>query len=122
MVRRARTARRTQALAAATTSPIPASRRAGGSDARLALRRHPEDILGDADIWEDTMDLDLTGKTALVTGSTAGIGRAIAAGLARQGATVWVNGRTAARVDAAIAAIRKDQPNAKLQGVAADGE
>jgi NAD(P)-dependent dehydrogenase (short-subunit alcohol dehydrogenase family) len=68
------------------------------------------------------MDLDLSGKTALVTGSTAGIGRAIAAGLARQGATVWVNGRTQARVDASIAAIRKDQPSAKLQGIAADGE
>lgn len=71
---------------------------------------------------EETVDLDLTGKTALVTGSTAGIGRAIAAGLARQGATVWVNGRTQPRVDAAIAAIRRDQPDAKLRGVAADGE
>jgi NAD(P)-dependent dehydrogenase (short-subunit alcohol dehydrogenase family) len=68
------------------------------------------------------MDLDLTGRTALVTGSTAGIGRAIAAGLARQGALVWVNGRTQARVDAAIAAIRAEQPAARLAGIAADAE
>jgi NAD(P)-dependent dehydrogenase (short-subunit alcohol dehydrogenase family) len=48
------------------------------------------------------MDLKLTGKLALVSGSTAGIGYAIAAGLAREGAHVIVNGRTAAAVDAAI--------------------
>ena len=40
------------------------------------------------------MDLDLSGKVALVTGSTAGIGLAIATGLAEAGAHVWVNGRT----------------------------
>jgi NAD(P)-dependent dehydrogenase (short-subunit alcohol dehydrogenase family) len=49
------------------------------------------------------MDLDLKGKRALVSGSTAGIGRAIAAGLAREGASVIVNGRTAAAVDKAVA-------------------
>jgi len=66
------------------------------------------------------MNLDITGKEALVTGSTAGIGIAIAAALAEQGAHVWINGRTQARVDAAIATIKKAQPKAKLSGVAAD--
>jgi hypothetical protein len=49
------------------------------------------------------MDLELRGKKALVSGSTAGIGFAIAAGLAREGVSVVVNGRTEARVRAAIA-------------------
>ena len=48
------------------------------------------------------MDLKLAGKTALVTGSTAGIGFAIAAGLAQEGASVIINGRTQARVDGAL--------------------
>ena len=50
------------------------------------------------------MKIDLSGKTALVTGSTAGIGHAIARGLASSGAAVVVNGRTKAKVDAAVAA------------------
>ena len=66
------------------------------------------------------MKLDLTGKRALVTGSTAGIGHAIALGLAELGASVWVNGRTQARVDAAIASIRAGVPEASLDGIAAD--
>ncbi|MFZ1939089.1 MAG: SDR family NAD(P)-dependent oxidoreductase [Terracidiphilus sp.] len=66
------------------------------------------------------MDLKLTGKTALVTGSTAGIGFAIAHALAREGAYVWVNGRTQARVDAAIASIKSDLPSATIAGIAAD--
>ncbi len=66
------------------------------------------------------MDLKLEGKTALVTGSTAGIGFAIARMLAREGALVHVNGRTQARVDAAIEAIRSDVPGAKVNGVAGD--
>jgi NAD(P)-dependent dehydrogenase (short-subunit alcohol dehydrogenase family) len=52
------------------------------------------------------MDLQLKGKIALVSGSTAGIGHAIAASLAREGARVIVNGRTAAAVDAAVAAMK----------------
>jgi NAD(P)-dependent dehydrogenase (short-subunit alcohol dehydrogenase family) len=66
------------------------------------------------------MKIDLTGKTALVTGSTAGIGLAIAKGLAGTGAEVVVNGRSQAKVDAAIAAIGKAVPGAKVKGVAAD--
>jgi NAD(P)-dependent dehydrogenase (short-subunit alcohol dehydrogenase family) len=66
------------------------------------------------------MNIDLRGKTALVTGSTSGIGHAIATGLAGAGAAVVVNGRTQGKVDAAVAAIRKAQPEAKISGVAAD--
>ena len=66
------------------------------------------------------MDLKLRGKTALVTGSTAGIGFAIAKSLANEGAHVYINGRTQARVDAAMAAIRSHVPAAKVDGIAAD--
>ncbi len=66
------------------------------------------------------MKIDLSGKTALVTGSTSGIGHAIAKGLASAGANVVVNGRTQAKVDAAVAAITKVVPGAKVRGVAAD--
>ena len=66
------------------------------------------------------MDLQLRGRTALVTGLTAGIGLAIAATLAEEGASVIVNGRTRARVDAAIRAIRARAPSASVTGVAAD--
>lgn len=66
------------------------------------------------------MDLQLRGKRALVTGSTGGIGYAIAKVLAQEGATVAVNGRTAKRVEEALAAIRRDVPDANLSAVAAD--
>jgi NAD(P)-dependent dehydrogenase (short-subunit alcohol dehydrogenase family) len=66
------------------------------------------------------MKIDLSGKTALVTGSTAGIGHAIAKGLAATGAAVVVNGRSQAKVDAAIAAITKAVPGSKVSGIAAD--
>lgn len=66
------------------------------------------------------MNIDLSGKTALVTGSTSGIGFAIARELAASGAEVVVNGRSQANVDKALAALTKALPGAKARGVAAD--
>jgi NAD(P)-dependent dehydrogenase (short-subunit alcohol dehydrogenase family) len=66
------------------------------------------------------MNIDLTGKTALVTGSTAGIGRAIVEGLAKSGARVIVNGRKQDTVDKAVAAVKEAAPKAEVLGVAAD--
>src|SRR5580765_6175939 len=66
------------------------------------------------------MNLGLHGKLAVVSGSTAGIGLAIAAALAAEGAKVVVNGRTQARVDAAIKTIQQGVAGADLRGVAAD--
>ncbi|MEI6560156.1 MAG: SDR family oxidoreductase [Rhodospirillaceae bacterium] len=66
------------------------------------------------------MKIDLSGKTALITGSTAGIGYAIACGLAEAGANVTLNGRKDETVEAAVARLRREHPNATVQGVAAD--
>ncbi|HCF5920034.1 SDR family oxidoreductase [Pseudomonas aeruginosa] len=66
------------------------------------------------------MQIDLSDKLAIVSGSTTGIGFAIASGLAAAGATVVVNGRSQAAVDRAIAAIRNGQPDARVRGVAGD--
>lgn len=66
------------------------------------------------------MKIDLSGKTALVTGSTAGIGFAIAHGLAEAGARVFLNGRKDATVQAAIAKMRQALPGAQVDGVAGD--
>jgi NAD(P)-dependent dehydrogenase (short-subunit alcohol dehydrogenase family) len=66
------------------------------------------------------VDLDLHGKTAVVSGSTAGIGFAVARGLARQGAHVVVTGRTHARVEAAVAEIARETGTSSVHGVAAD--
>lgn len=66
------------------------------------------------------MDLQLAGQRALVTGSTAGIGFAIAQALAAEGAQVIVNGRTQERVDAALARLRTACPQAQISGIAAD--
>jgi NAD(P)-dependent dehydrogenase (short-subunit alcohol dehydrogenase family) len=66
------------------------------------------------------MDLGLKGKRALVTGSTAGIGFATAQALAREGAQVIINGRTPARVDAALSRLRSAVPEARVAGTAAD--
>jgi NAD(P)-dependent dehydrogenase (short-subunit alcohol dehydrogenase family) len=73
---------------------------------------------------EDTLDLKLTGKVVLVTGSTAGIGFAIAQSLASEGAHVHVNGRTQKRVDTATSAIRLHvvaaKVDARVDGIVAD--
>ena len=66
------------------------------------------------------MDLQLTNRRALITGSTGGIGYAIAHGLAAEGAHVTVTGRTQASVDAALARMSHAIPNVRADGVAAD--
>lgn len=66
------------------------------------------------------MDFQLKDKLALVTGSTAGIGFAIAQMLAQEGATVVINGRTEKRVSNAVEKIKSAYPTAKLIPVAAD--
>jgi NAD(P)-dependent dehydrogenase (short-subunit alcohol dehydrogenase family) len=67
------------------------------------------------------VNLKLTDKIVLVTGSTAGIGFAIARSLASEGAHVYLNGRTQERVDAAMAAIRSSHAAAgKVDGIASD--
>lgn len=66
------------------------------------------------------MHIDLNGKTAVITASTAGIGLAIAEGLARAGARVVVNGRSDASVQTALAHLRSEAPAAAVEGVAAD--
>ncbi len=63
------------------------------------------------------MNLELDGKKAFVSGSTAGIGLAIASRLAQEGAEVWLNGRTKERVDEAITQLGKE---GKVHGIAAD--
>src|SRR6516165_5904377 len=66
------------------------------------------------------MDLQLKNRKALVTGSTAGIGFAIASLLAEEGAAVVVSGRSQERVDSAGKKIRQATQNAEISGVAAD--
>jgi NAD(P)-dependent dehydrogenase (short-subunit alcohol dehydrogenase family) len=66
------------------------------------------------------VDLQLIGKTALVTGSTAGIGFAIARTLAREGTSIVITGRTQDRVDNAARRIREEIGDAKVSGIAAD--
>jgi len=66
------------------------------------------------------MKIDLSGKTAIITGSTKGIGLATAKGLAASGATVLVNGRQQQDVDAAIAAIKAAVRSADVIGFAGD--
>src|SRR3989442_11234772 len=66
------------------------------------------------------MDLQLADKTAVVTGSTAGIGLAIARALDREGAADVVDGRTEPRVRVATGAVRRAAPRGRGWGVAAD--
>ena len=66
------------------------------------------------------MDLQLRGKRALVTGSTAGIGLAAAIGLFQEGASVVVNGRTPKRVEEAVEKIRGLGGDGEVKGFAAD--
>src|SRR5512135_1931057 len=66
------------------------------------------------------MYLKLERRRALVTGSTAGIGYAIAYGLAAEGAHVTLTGRSQASVDAALGRLRGSLPSAQAEGVAAD--
>jgi len=66
------------------------------------------------------MDLKLKNKTALVTGSTAGIGFAIAKSLAHEGAHVFVNGRTIERVENAVNKIKQQTDNENIKGLVAD--
>lgn len=66
------------------------------------------------------MNLELTNRAALITGSTGGIGYAIAHGLAAEGARVVLTGRTQASVDSALARLRKSLPKANAEGIATD--
>jgi len=66
------------------------------------------------------MNIELTGRKAIVTGSTAGIGRAIAEGLARAGASVVINGRGQERVATTVRELRAMLPAADITGVVAD--
>ncbi|MEH6659084.1 SDR family oxidoreductase [Leeuwenhoekiella marinoflava] len=66
------------------------------------------------------MDLQLKGKSALVTGSTAGIGKAIAKGLAKEGAAVIINGRKADDIARVIEELKKETGNDAITGIVAD--
>jgi NAD(P)-dependent dehydrogenase (short-subunit alcohol dehydrogenase family) len=66
------------------------------------------------------MNIDLSGKRALITGSTSGIGRATAASFARGGAEVVVNGRDDGRVAAVVKELREETGSDLVTGVAAD--
>ena len=66
------------------------------------------------------MDLQLKNRRALITGSTLGIGFAMAKRLATEGAEVIITGRGQARVDAAIANLRQQVPGAQVSGFAGD--
>lgn len=66
------------------------------------------------------MDLQLDNKTAFISGSTAGIGLAIAETLLKENATVIINGRTEEAVDKSVAALKNTFPNADVSGIAAD--
>ena len=66
------------------------------------------------------MIIDFAGRTAIVTGSTAGIGRATAEGLARAGASVVISGRGNERVNKAVEEMQQAFPSIRVSGIAAD--
>lgn len=66
------------------------------------------------------MDLGLSGRTALISGSTHGIGYAIASALAAEGVDVVINGRTRSGVDAAVDRLRTERPDTSPSGLVAD--
>jgi 3-oxoacyl-[acyl-carrier protein] reductase len=66
------------------------------------------------------MNLNLKKKTALITGSTSGIGKAIAMSLASEGVSVIINGRNQTMIDKTVREIEQTIPNAQVQGIAAD--
>ena len=66
------------------------------------------------------MIIDVSGRRAVVTGSTAGIGRATAEGLVRAGASVVINGRGSERVDKAVQEMRQAFPGRDISGIVAD--
>jgi NAD(P)-dependent dehydrogenase (short-subunit alcohol dehydrogenase family) len=66
------------------------------------------------------MDLQLKGKTALVSGSTKGIGYAIARALAKEAATVIINGRSQDSVETALASLKIEVPQGHIEGMAGD--
>lgn len=66
------------------------------------------------------MNLDLAGRRVFISGSTQGIGYAVAASCAAEGAAVVLNGRTAERVDEVVARLRAEVPGADVSGIAAD--
>jgi NAD(P)-dependent dehydrogenase (short-subunit alcohol dehydrogenase family) len=90
------------------------------SDAALWQWHHRSRTCEDFATRGRLTDLQLKGKKALVTGSTAGIGFAIVQGLAAEGASVVINGRTDKRIQDAMSEIRKMHAGAQLSGVAAD--
>lgn len=69
---------------------------------------------------KNEMDLQLKGKSALVTGSTAGIGKAIAKGLAQEGAAVIINGRKADDIAKVVEELKKETGNDSITGIVAD--
>ena len=66
------------------------------------------------------MELGLRGRTAFISGSTAGIGYAVAVAFAAEGVRVVLNGRDPARVEAAAERLRHEQPGSDVRGIAAD--
>lgn len=66
------------------------------------------------------MDLNLKSKTAFISGSTQGIGFAVARQLVEEGAGVIINGRTQQKIDTAVATLQKEYPNGDISGIVAD--